>query len=368
MNRAQVSLSSLRVIDLGQPLGSWLLRSNQPRSFQDAHSACLAGLVALGATPLASLTSSSAAAHAAANAGAGARNAGDPRRLAALQSAKSTLAEGALGFEIWSEIMDAHKPEPFLATITRECGASSRSGGVNNGNGNGTAGCSATESTIHGKARQGSWAAAKLLVSAFTTALVGPPYTSDAAVDATGGGDATSSGAASTGGEGSKSTISGVDTRHYQRNEQQQQQVEGYQRRVHTVPAAALALVEHWAACAPKARQDATRARGQELKKDLVAALGDDGVAVWPSLPHVAPRHGGEVVCVCSWFLAWLYVRFTCISYGLLYGDFFFSPKSRRFYFTCAVFLFLPRRCSHRLLYSRWFAFWTAPTLLFSTL
>jgi len=127
MNRAQVSLSSLRVIDLGQPLGSWLLRSNQPRSFQDAHSACLAGLVALGATPLASLTSSSAAAHAAANAGAGARNAGDPRRLAALQSAKSTLAEGALGFEIWSEIMDAHKPEPFLATITRECGASSRS-------------------------------------------------------------------------------------------------------------------------------------------------------------------------------------------------------------------------------------------------
>lgn len=187
-------------------------------------------------------------------------NEGDARRLVALQSAKTALAEGALGFEIWSEIMDADKPEPFLATITKQSGTK-----------NNTSSNDSSANNNHAEISQGSWAAAKLLVGAFTAAL--------------------------TGDDSSPKT----DHRHQKPGEDAPRNAttsSGSGGRVHTVPAAALALVEHWAACAPKARQDATRARGVELKKDLVAALGQDGIAVWPSLPHLAPRHGGEVTWV----------------------------------------------------------------------
>ena len=294
INHAQVSLSSLRILDLGQPLGSWLLRSRQPCCLQDAHCACLEGLLALGATPLAPPAPSTTVADVD-DAASGMKaprtdnggNEGDARRVAALQSAKMALGEGALGFEIWSEIMDADKPEPFLATITRKNGSNSK----------GIVGNDSSANNNHAEVSQGSWAAAKLLVGAFTAALVGD--------------------------DSNPKTDHHHHHHHKKQGEDEPRNATdsggggGSGGRVHTVPAAALALIEHWAACAPKVRQDATRARGIELKKDLVAALGEDGIAVWPSLPHLAPRHGGEVTCVG----VSLKLRLKCdylLSYGKL--------------------------------------------------
>ena len=62
----------------------------------------------------------------------------------------------------------------------------------------------------------------------------------------------------------------------------------------HTLPALGLALVEKVDDLMP-ARQRRLIAAGGRLKAALAAALGEDGVLLFPSLPKGAPFHGGHI-------------------------------------------------------------------------